>query len=382
MITHIFKYNLKALLRDRTSLFWILLFPIVLGTFFKIAFSNLEKAEAYSAIPVAVVLAESDSSGEFKAVADELSKKGGEQFLEVTYCNEADAITLLEEQEVTGIIYASDSVTLTISGNMNNERLNQSILQYFVKQFNLNHDAITDIAMNHPDKLPAAAAFPFEKTSFNKEVVLSKQKAGSFDSYYYNLLAMACLFTATCGASVSINNQGNLSPLGARRNIAPTHKLISIMGELLAQVVFNFTCNMIAFAYIVLVLKINLTMHLPLAILTMFVACVTGIFFGFFIAAISNISVNTKISIIISTIMACCFFSGLMIGDMRIIVDRYVPFFNHVNPAALISDSFYSLAVLDSPARYTKNMLTLLIIAFLCCIGGFLLTRRKKYASL
>lgn len=382
MIAHIFKYNLKALLRDRIALFWILLFPIVLSTFFKIGFSNFEKAEAYSAIPVAVVLEDSDYSDAFKTVTDELSKEGDAQFLEVTYCDSEEAVELLKDKDVIGIITASDSVSLTISANMNNERLNQSILQYFVEQFNLNRDAITDIAMNHPDNLPAAAASTMEEASFNKEVSLSKQEAGSFDCYYYNLLAMACLFTATCGTLVSIGNQGNLSALGARKNIAPTHKLISIIGELLAQVIFNFTCNMIAFTYIVLVLKINLTIHLPFAILTMFVACITGIFFGFFIGAVSNVSHNTKIGIISSTVMSCCFLSGLMIGNMRIIVDMYVPFFNHINPAALISDSFYSLAVLDSPARYTQNMVTLLIIAALCCIGGFLLTRRKKYASL
>ena len=48
--------SFKRLFRNTTNMFWILIFPIVLGTFFYIAFSNLGASESMSTIPVAVVL--------------------------------------------------------------------------------------------------------------------------------------------------------------------------------------------------------------------------------------------------------------------------------------------------------------------------------------
>ena len=80
--------------------------------------------------------------------------------------------------------------------------------------------------------------------------------------------------------------------------------------------------------------------------------------------------------------MICSFLSGLMVGGMRILVAQICPWFNHVNPAALISDSFYALSVYRSHDRYFLNLAMLLVLSALFYLGGFLLVRRKKYAAL
>lgn len=382
MITHSFKYGLLNLMRNRSELFWILAFPIILSTLFKIGFSNITSKENYDVIPVAVVCEENDSDKAFRTVMDELSEEGDDQLLTVTYCDDDTAMELLENKKIVGIISYDEAASLTVSSEMKNQKINQSILQYFVEQYNLNSKAITDIATNHPEKLMNAITAMSEEITYNREVSLSKTNVDTYTQYYYNLLAMACLFTAMSGMYVSLHNQGNLSALGARKNVSPMHKMISIIGELLAHTIFNFIANLIAFAYIVLVLKIDLTIHLPLAILTLFIGCMTGVFFGFFVGAIGRMSEGTKIGIILGVDMTLCFLSGLMVGSMRIIVDMVFPIFNRINPAALIADSFYSLATFDSFTRYTQNILTLLLFVAFFCIGGFLLTRRKKYASL
>jgi hypothetical protein len=41
------KYPLLRLVRNKSNIFWILLFPIILGCLFKIAFSNLGNAESF-----------------------------------------------------------------------------------------------------------------------------------------------------------------------------------------------------------------------------------------------------------------------------------------------------------------------------------------------
>ena len=56
MFWHNLKYEVLSGLRVKDVLFWLILFPIVLATFFKIAFGSIyEKTTLFSTIPLAVV---------------------------------------------------------------------------------------------------------------------------------------------------------------------------------------------------------------------------------------------------------------------------------------------------------------------------------------
>lgn len=377
----IFQYSFKQLLRNRMELFWLLLFPILLGSLFKAAFGSLMDAARFDPIPVAIVCGDGYAADEFKELADILGEEGDDQILIPTYCDEEEALALLNEKEVTGIIYADEDVTLSVAANTDDTTA-QSTLKCLVDQFNLNAAAITEIAMNSPE-LVADAISSMENTSgYTAEISFNSKILDSYDQYFYNLIAMSCLYTALSGLYIAINNQGNLSALGARKNISPTHKLKLIAGELFSCIIFRFLINLIGYAYIVLVLQIDLTTRLPLAILTIFVSCAAGTSLGFCVGSIGRASENTKISVTIAFIMFCCFLSGLMVGNMRMYVEKYCPIINRINPAARISDCFYSLIAYDDLNRYMGNIITLLIFSVIFCFAGFLLTRRKKYASL
>lgn len=382
---HTIKYAILNLIRQKQQIFWLILFPVILGTLFKVAFSSMGEAESFDPIPVAVVLEKSGSSGDitaqFRQTTDALGAEGDDQFLDVIYCNEEEALKLLENKEVDGILTAGDRVELTLSANMN-DQLDQSILESFVRQFNLSTAAVTDVAIHHPDRLAETLQTLNADTSFNREESLSAGSGDSYTQYFYNLLAMTCMFTCMSGLYISLHNQGNLSDLGARRNVSPMPKLRSILGELTAYALVNFICIMIGFLYINLVLKIDMTLHLPLVILTLFVSDLAGCAFGFFIGSLGHMSEGTKNGLATGISMICCFLSGLMMGSMRIIVDQICPVINYINPAALISDSLYCLANFDNYTRYTRDMVTLVVITVLFLLGGFLFTRRKRYASL
>ena len=55
MFFHHFKYSFKTLFRNRMLIFWTFAFPIILGTFFSMAFSDIEKSESFSVIDIAVL---------------------------------------------------------------------------------------------------------------------------------------------------------------------------------------------------------------------------------------------------------------------------------------------------------------------------------------
>jgi ABC-2 type transport system permease protein len=75
MFAHIFINRLKCLLRDRVTMFWTLMFPIILATLFNMALSNISSAETFKAIDIAVVDdANYQKDQYFKVVLNEVSK--------------------------------------------------------------------------------------------------------------------------------------------------------------------------------------------------------------------------------------------------------------------------------------------------------------------
>ena len=243
----IFQYSFKQLLRNRAELFWLLLFPILLGTLFKAAFGSLMDETLFNPIPVAIVCGDGYAAEGFKELADALGEAGDDQFLIPTYCDEEKALALLNEKEVDGIIYADEDITLSVSANTDDTTA-QSTLKCLVDQYNLDAAAITEIAMNSPELVADALSALDNNSGYTTEISFNSKILNTFDQYFYNLIAMSCLYTALSGMYIAINNQGNLSALGARKNVAPTHKLKLIAGELLSCIIFRFLINLIGFA--------------------------------------------------------------------------------------------------------------------------------------
>lgn len=372
----------KRLLRDKGNTFWILCFPVILGTFFNVAFSNMSASEDMSTINVAVIC-EDDIYGETLKQSIETISEGDDAMLNATFCDEKKATELLENKDVVGIIHSGETAKLSISANMSTESLNQSILQAFINEYNMYQDSIAKILINHPENIENVLS-NFESISdFNNEVSISrKPDADPFSQYFYNLLAMACLYTSMGGVLVATHNQANLSDLGMRKCLSPTHKLKSIVSELIATSTYEFALNFIGFIYVAYVLKVDIASRLPLALLTTFVGCLTGVSLGFFIGSFGQKSQDFKQGMIFVVTMPLCFLSGLMMGNMKIIIQNKCPILNKINPATIITDSFYSLAIYESYDRFIFDIISLLIFVIIFIMAGFLMTRRKKYASL
>lgn len=438
MFFHSMKYMFLTLMRNKSFLFWCFAFPLVLGTMFHFAFAGLGSDESFEAIPIAVVIEEDTSSFEpippdiaaglpesfastdsfspeslVRGLFDSLSEPGDDQFLEVTYASWEEACALLEEKKIYGIITADLSVLsdeinaqitaasdesmtvwdsaaatallhLSVSAQMRSDPLYQSILSAFVEQFNLEYNTILSAAMTHPEALPKL----LDTFSDNMDASYLTQESTSADTldesliYFFNLIAMTCLYAAMVGNNVAIYNQANLSQLGARRNISPVPKVVSLLGQLAASLIFEFLTLLITIAYLVLVLGVNFGSELGFVALTALCGCFAGISLGFFVGSFGQLNEITKFAILMVVIMTSCFLSGLMVSDMRIRVENFCPLINRINLSALIADALYALIVYPSHARFFSNLISLLAISTLFCLGGFALVRRKKYASL
>ncbi|MEI2988344.1 MAG: ABC transporter permease [Oscillospiraceae bacterium] len=376
MFFHNFKYSLKNAFRQKEFLFWILAFPIILGTFFYVAFNSMyEKESMFNKIPVAIV--ENTENTAFKEVIKELSS-GEDAMFDSKFTDSQTALDMLKTNDISGIINVDSELSLTVS----NDGIKQTIIKSFLDQYQIRESIITDTVNNNPQNLQSVIDAMSQEINCNESLSLSNGNMDTYIQYFYNLIAMAAFFGSISGLYIAINNQGNLSAIAARRCISPTNKLTSITASLLASFVAQVICVSIGITYILFILKVDMGDKIPMVYLSGAVGSLTGVTMGFFIGSFGRLNQNMKMAISMSVTMLSCFLSGLMLGNMKSVIEMYVPIVNRINPAALISDLFYCLNIYNDYRRYTEKFVTLLILSVVFTIGGFLLTRRKKYASL
>src|SRR5574344_574947 len=118
MFFHIFKYRIKTIFHTKEEVFWILIFPILLGTCFFAAFSNISSStENFETIDVAIVLdADETPKYIFDAMSDKNTSSENETaLLHITYCDISKATDLLNSNDITGIIsFTNNTPELTV----------------------------------------------------------------------------------------------------------------------------------------------------------------------------------------------------------------------------------------------------------------------------
>lgn len=377
MFLHNLKYEILQSLRVKDVLVWLIIFPIVLGTFFKIVFTDLwDKTEVFDTVPVAVVETSEDKI--FHSVIDEIESSDS-PLLKVTYTDKDKAMKLLENKKITGIIFIENGEkSLTVASESGT---NETIVKSFLEQYMVQEKIITDTVKNDPARLNEVISVLSDSSSYVENIPLTEGDPDPYTSYFYNLIAMVGLFGSITGLHIAINNQANLSPIGARRNCSPTPKLVSMLAALIGSFIVQAICVIISVSYIAFVLKVDFGARLPLVYVSGIIGGITGVSMGFFVGSFGNMSEGIKVGISMAFSMICCFLSGLMVGNMKAILAEKAPWVNEINPAALISDSFYCLDVYSDYDRYIRKSVTLLIICAAFILTGSLLTRRKKYAS-
>lgn len=388
MFWHLFSGRVRSLLRDRANIFWTLLFPVLLGTMFHVAFGQLtSNTEKFRLIPVAVVDDEDyRQDQDFQqlldrfSVTEEMDTDDGRLF-RLTVVGKEEAARLLEAGEVDGVMTAGGEngipgLLLKSSG------INQSILKAFLDEYAQTGAAMRSLLSEEPSRLPQLIEQLQTRQNHTREIFFSSSEPDTMLNYFYALIAMTCLFGCFWGLRNANDIQADLSALGARRSVAPSSKMIAVVADAGAALVIHFAEILLVLVYITVVLRVDFGSRIGYVLLTCLTGCVTGVAYGTFLGAVIRKKDSVKNAIATGVTLFMCFLSGLMVGTMRQVVADIAPVLNYINPASLITDAFYSLYVYASTARFFLNIGILSGITVLLITGSILLTRRQKYASL
>ncbi|MFM9327229.1 ABC transporter permease [Paenibacillus mesotrionivorans] len=380
MFSHIFIVRMKCLLRNKELMFWTLLFPLLMATFFNMAFSGLNSAEAFKPIEAAVV----NDAGYKQDVSFQqtlTAVSGGDSRIfnlkEVSSREEADQ--LLESGSIEGYFSVDGTLALTVKKS----GLNQSIMKSFADQYQQTASAVGQILKTNPQALQNGL---LQDMGLSREYVTEVAAGGSAPNnvlnYFYSLIAMACFYGSFFGLQEVTDIQANLSARAARINMSPVHKLKAFVAGLSAALVIQFVEILILLAYLAFALHVDFGPRIGYVLLTAFVGCILGLSFGSLISAAVKKSEGLKTAILISATMVGTFMAGMMMLNMKYIISQNAPILSYLNPINLLTDAFYSLYYYDTLDRYLLNLGLMGVFAVVFCLGTYAIIRRRKYASL
>lgn len=381
MFFHNFKYRLKTVFHAKEEVFWILIFPILLGTCFYAAFSNVtESTENFSTINVAIVLDDNSQSESIKEVFNSMSVDENEDgLLSITYCDINNAKSLLNKEDITGIIQFTENSPEII---VNEDGINESILKAIVDKYVQSADILANIGQKNPEALANVIDSIYNEVEYITTNNLSDGNMDMFTDYYYSLIAMTCLFGSLSGQSCAEKLKANISAQGMRKSLTPANRLVLILSDFSATYLLQIVANAILVCYLNFVLKINLGANFGLIMLTVATGSLIGVSMGIFIGSIPKISSAIKLTIISASTLFSSFLSGLMVGGIKYNIEEYIPIVNKLNPATIITDALYSLNVYDTYERFTVCIISLVAYCVIFCVASYLMTRRESYASL
>lgn len=393
MFLHNFKYSLKTLLRNKGLIFWTFAFPIILGTLFNLAFSDIENKETLDIIDIAIVNNEEFKTDtyfteSFKVLS---KKKDPNQLFDTKYTDLSTAKTLLKENKITGyLLFENNDVKITV----NDKGYHETILRFVVDELSSQKEMLETITTKE-----VADSYKSGNLNVNYEKIYQdtlnlinnttpklNNISNSNLSYtmieYYTLLAMACLYGALIAMFVTNKKIANMSSAGKRTSVSPANKKTLLLGSFLASYLVQLLGILILYLYTILVIKVDYGSNTFLVFLLLMAGSLAGLTLGIAISTVLKSNENTKTGILISLTMLASFLSGMMGITMKYIIDTNIPILNKINPAAMITDGLYSLYYYRTLDRFYFNIISLIIFSIIMLVISYQGLRREKYDSI
>lgn len=422
-----FLNTMRVNLREKSSVFWLFCFPIILSTMFMGMFGNIGEVYEIHTMRFAVVadanfcratnarqmlhamqrnpLRNEGCGNAMEGAAPDTAS--GQVGSELRNLLELQAVSNVKEAKglinadhgVRGYINATEDglLNLTISrasvASVNDDTGNSgfsaslNILHGAVGMFNRRAITVTEL-LNTDSGVFRDATFTKEMgdtPTFTKVVSPTHFKPTESVRFYYALLAMTALMSMTFATTTVCATQANLSALGMRRSLAPLSKFNQLMGGFLASWLCASVSMVVATLYVHFVCKVDFGGRWPVLVLALLPASLTANALGTLIGSLPKLTSGVKIGITTALSCVLSIFSGLYgTGAMNLSdwTQRNAPGFAIVNPTQQITNLFYDLLHYDSYAPSLRTSGILLAMSVLALTLSTIFLRRQRYEHL
>ena len=118
---------------------------------------------------------------------------------------------------------------------------------------------------------------------------------------------------------------------------------------------------------------------------TMIILCSIGSGLGISVGTLMGSMIRNErllVTVPLFFTMICSFFSGLMWGQIKQLLQYNCPIINKINPAALLTDAMYIRSTYGPTDEFYQDTLIMCLMIVGCLIVSTLFLRRRKYVSL
>lgn len=377
MFKHIFVTRLRCCLRDKSTLFWTSVFPLVLATLFWLALGNISNEAAFSSIPLAVVNDTGYQTNLPLRSALQAASQGDKALFAITAVDDGQAQALLLDGKVSGVLRVQGQ---DLSLSFRSSGIRQSIIKEFADTFLQMSSAYTDIIAENP-----SSALKLTSRAYSAVPVGDAEDSAKMDliaNYFFALIAMACMYGGFQGIRSVLVTMPNQSAVAVRNALAPVRRITVFSASFLAAALIQFISVMALYLYIALGIGVDFGPRGGLILLTCALSTIMGVGMGALISALFKKKEGLMVAVLLSVSMAGSFLAGMMVSDIKYIVQTHVPILSYINPVNLIADALYALYLYPTLDRFVLNFSLIGAFTFIFLGAVSLLMRRPKYASI
>lgn len=353
------KNNFRIILRNKSLVFWALAFPLILSTFFNMAFSNMMKSENFKKINIGVV-----GTGEFLDVTKSL----GDVFV-VKNVTLEEANKLIDNNKIEGYYVIDGNTSLFVK----NSSTSSTIMKYVMDNYNIYSRTYTNIS-----EVKGSILKGIEENNYFYDI--SSDKNDPTVIYFYSLIGMVCMLAGAFGINLVMMSEANLSKKGARVSVSPKNKIKFLLEGLFASFLIQGLFLAILFCYLIFILDIQFNNYFEMILISL-AGIMAGISLGILVGVSNKKNEEVKNSILTTVVMSGSFLSGMMAIDMKLVVENNFPLLARINPVNMITDGLLSLYYNDL-SRFYLNFNSLILFTVVMIVISYLFLRGKNYESI
>lgn len=336
-----FGYLLKDRLRTKDAVFWTMLYPIILISIFYFGFSGLMN-EKFDPVKVGI-----DPNYQYIKVFEEVDA------MDARTMDREEAEDLLRKEELTAFIQENGELLFLGSGTS----------QTLVKE-------ITDWITQVNALIESGASYENLQMERNYIEVI-QQKEDYWKLTYYAAVGMITTYSVYGGMNIS-------SQTSPRIAVSPLKKSTRILCYFWITILINFFTNIALIFYIERILRLGLFPRSWESFVLITCGNFFGVAMGILLGLPKKISDGAKTGIASVICWFLAFFAGMLGRDVPRMLSKSVPWFEKVNPIAIISNNLMRVNMLSSTGTYGQGILILLTQTVILLIAGILILKTKK----
>lgn len=335
-------YQFKIILKSKSIVFWMAIYPLILSSFFKLGFSNI--------------------GGDIEKIR--LGYSYEDYVVESLYNSE-----LVETVKIREDDFEEALVSSKISAYLNKDN------KLIVSNYGLDTSILKEIIVK-------VKGGPFRTSGERDYVNVVWEKNHLINLAYYSLIGMFSIYSSYCGLEFATIYSGDLSRVGIRMNIIPTKKSRLILTSGLTSLLLNFTSNVALIFFMKYILKLGILNNLKASLLILLAANFFGVGLGMAIGSNRRLKYGDKTIILTISSLVLSTMAGMMNVDLKLKIEETVPILNRLNPINIITTSLYRYNNLGFKTGLTRDLAPLFLVGLVLILGAYYNLRRTSYDSI